>query len=330
MSNMKTNLNLLKQKHYWILAIMLLFSYFGHSQLQPSKKGFESYKIELANDTIDFYIYNPKKLNKKHLFVFVTGSMPAPLWIETNPCCVSLDIFNYNLIPEDYAYLVISKYGFSFSEKENFDVPKNFWKKNTLDFRVKRTNKVIEYIKKNIFKPEKVVVVGHSQGTDVAAKLATVNKDITHLVFLAGGGLSQLMEFIMFIRKDAIAGKISEEVATQKINSLLLQFEKMFADPSPKKMWDENSYLSYVSYSEPPVKSLLKLEIPIYVAVGTKDTNVAVENSYIIPVEFIRHRKKNLTFRQFPNYDHGFVEIKDGKEIDKFDEVTKDFLKWIK
>ena len=115
---MITILNLFKQNNHYLFLIALFISCLGYAQLKPVEKGFESYKIESANDTIDFYIYNPKKLSKKHLFVFLDGSYPAPLWIETKPCCVTLDIFNYDLIPEDYAYVVISKHGFSFSEKE--------------------------------------------------------------------------------------------------------------------------------------------------------------------------------------------------------------------
>lgn len=316
------------KKYLFILLGIISMSSF--TQIKPSDKGFEEYKIESKKDTINFYIYNPKKINKKHLFIHVDGSYPAPLWIETDPCCVTQDPFNYNLIPNEYAYVVISKHGFPFSDKEDFKTPKNFWKKNTLDFRVERVNQVIKYIQKNIFKPKEIVVVGTSQGTDVTAKLATINKDITKIGFWAGGGLPQLMEFIMFVRKDAIAGKITEIEATKQIDSLLLQFEKMFKNPDPEKMWDGNSYLSYVSFSEPPVENLLKLDIPIYLAIGTKDENVAVENSYIIPIEFIRHRKENLTFRQFPNYDHSFIEkMENGEEIDRFDEVTKDFIKWL-
>jgi pimeloyl-ACP methyl ester carboxylesterase len=300
------------------------------AQISPNDRGFESYTIYSQEDTIEFFIYNPQNLKKKNLFIHISGSWPAPLWIETDPCCVSSDPFTYSLIPKEYAYVVISKYGFPFSDKENFETPEDYWKKNTLDFRVNRTNEVIKYIKKNIFNPEKIVLVGTSQGTDVAAKLATINKDITHLGFWAGGGLPQLMEFILFARKDAIAGKISEEVATLRIDSLLQQFEEIFADPSPDKMWDKNSYLSYVSFSEPPVENLLKLDIPIFVAIGTKDENVAVENSYIIPIQFIRHQKKNLTFRHYPNYDHSFFEkLPNGEEIDRFDDVTREFIDWL-
>jgi dienelactone hydrolase len=300
------------------------------AQLRPSDKGFEAYEIQSENDTINFYVYKAKNAAVKHLFIHVDGSYPAPLWIETEPCCATLDPFTYDLIPGDYAYVVISKHGFPFSAKEDFEVPKDFWDKNTLDFRVQRVDKVIKYIQERIFTPEEIVVVGTSQGTDVTAKLATINKDITKIGFWAGGGLPQLMEFIMFVRKEAIAGNISEVEATRRIDSLFIQFDKMFENPSPKKMWDGNSYLSYVSFSEPPVESLLKLDIPIYVAIGTKDENVAVENSYIIPVEFIRHRKKNLTFRQYPNYDHSFIEkLPGGEEVDRFDEVTKDFIQWV-
>lgn len=325
MKNTRTNIE-------WRIILLILFLSYSsiYAQLNPKDKGFQSYQVITENDTIDYYIYNPKNIKKKHLFIHVDGSYPSPLWIETSPCCVTLDPFNYNLIPEDYAYVVISKHGFPFSDKEDFKIPKNFWKKNTLDFRVERVNQVIKDIQKKLFKPKEIVLVGTSQGTDVVAKLATLNKDVTKIGFWAGGGLPVMMEFIMFVRKKAISGQISEIEASKKIDSLFIQFEKMFDDPSPKKMWDSNSYLSYVSFSEPPVKSLLKLDIPIYVAIGTKDENVAVENSYIIPIEFIRHRKKNLTFKHFPNYDHGFVELKDGKEIDRFDQVTKDFIKWIK
>ena len=312
------------------IILICLITYFGFAQIAPADKGFEHYSIASNGDTINFFIRNPEGLDRKKLFIHVDGSYPAPLWIESSPCCVTLDPFNYDLIPKEFAYVVISKHGFPFSAKENFKLPENYWIKNTLDFRVKRVNKVINYIQKYIFLPEEIVLVGTSQGTDVVAKLATINKDISKIGFWAGGGHTQLMEFIMFTRKEAISGKITEIEASKRIDSLLVQFKEMFKNPTPEKMWEGNSYLSYVSFSEPPLNHLLKLDIPIYMAIGSKDENVAIENAYIIPVEFIRQGKENLTFRHFPNYDHGFIEkLDDGTAIDRFDEVTLDFLKWI-
>lgn len=272
-----------------LLAFLMFFSFVSSfAQVTPEEEGFKAYRIELKNDTIDFYVRMPKDIKAKNLFIHVEGSAPLPIWYKIgNLCCGTYDIFNKDFIPKDYTYLMIAKHGFTFSGKQG-EVPKNFWKKNTLDFRVNRVNEVIKYFQKNIFNPDKLLVVGTSQGCDVSAKLATINKDITHLGFFAGGGHSWLLEYILFVRKEAISGNISEIEATKKIDSLLTQFETIFDNPSPDKMWDENSYLSYVSYSEPSINNLLKLDIPIYVAIGTKDENVAVENSYVIPVEFIR------------------------------------------
>lgn len=68
------------------------------------------------------------------------------------------------------------------------------------------------------------------------------------------------MKFFLFTRKGAIAGKISVEESIQKIDSLFVQFDKMFSNPSPNKIWDEISYLSDVSFSEPLVSNLLKID----------------------------------------------------------------------
>ena len=302
----------------------------GLTQITPESKGFKSYQIKLKSDTINFFIYNPDNVQKKDLLIHIDGSLPAPLWIETNPCCVTLDPFNYNLISKHCAYVVISKHGFSFSAKEGFAIPSTFWIKNTLDFRVARVNRVIKYIQNNLFKPDRIVVIGSSQGADVAAKLATINRDITHLGFWASGGTTQLLDFITFIRKDFALGKIKEEKATKIIDSLLNQFKIFFNDPSPYKMWDGNSYLSYKSFSYPPIDNLLKIDIPIYVAIGTADENVPIENAYIIPIEFARHKKDNLTFKPFLGYDHGFSEtLSDGRQVAHWDKVTLDFLSWV-
>lgn len=312
------------------LWILFLFPMVCWAQTSPEKEGFLAKQILLENDTINYFIRMPKEKKAQHLFVLVEGSYPMPVNLKINGiCCSSYDVFNPNLIPEDYAYVVIAKHGYTFYQERN-EIPKNYWKKKTLEFRANRVDKVIKHIKKELFQPKNVVAVGISQGCDVVAKLGTFNKDLTHIGFWASGGHNQLTDFITMARKDVYRGKITEDRATVIVDSLLTQFDKMYKDPSPNKFWDENSYLSYVSFSEPPIQNLLKIDIPLHVAIGTADENVPVESAYIIPIEFMKYGKTNLTFRHYKNYDHGFIEVlPNGKEIDRFDEVTKEFFEWI-
>ncbi|MFY0604403.1 MAG: dienelactone hydrolase family protein [Flavobacteriaceae bacterium] len=312
-----------------ILLLFLLPAYL-FSQTSPKKEGYTSYNIKQKNDTINFFLRSSKKIAPKHLFILIEGSAPMPINMKVNGiCCSSYDIINSKLIPKDYAYVVIAKHGYSFYDEQN-KIPKNYWKKKTLDFRVHRVDEVIKYVKKNIFSPKNVVIVGISQGSDVVAKLGTINKDVTHIGFWAGGGYNPLTDFLIMARKDVYRGKITEDKATKITDSLLTQIDKMYKNPSPNKFWDGNSYLSYVSFSEAPIDNLLKIDIPIFVAIGTSDENVPVESAYIIPIEFMKHKKKNLTFKYYPKYDHGFVEIKsDSLQIDRFDKVTKEFINWL-
>ncbi|NAS31560.1 prolyl oligopeptidase family serine peptidase [Flavobacteriaceae bacterium R38] len=309
--------------------LLLLCNLSSMGQVKPEEKGFEAYQIELSNDTIDFFINKPKSTPYADLFIHIEGSYPAPIWIETDPCCATYDIFDRNLIPSNYAYVIIAKHTYNFSGK-NKEVSENFWKKQTLDFRVNRVNEVINYVKKNIFKPRKIVAVGTSQGCDVVAKLGTINKDITHIGFWGSGGINQLTDFLIKVRKEVYQGKISEDQSVVIIDSLLNQFESFYNDPTPNKFWDSNSYLSYASFSEPPLESLLKIDIPIFVAIGTADQNVPVESAYAIPVEFMRNHKTNLTFRHYPNLDHSFIEKKsNGEEIDHTDKISVEFFNWV-
>lgn len=318
-------------KNYLKLVCIFIFTSFSfYAQTTPEKEGFIAKKLLLKNDTIDYFIRFPKNKKPKHLFISVEGSAPMPVNVKINGmCCVSYDNFNPKLIPENYAYVVIAKHGYTFYAEKNV-IPKNYWKKKTLEFRVSRVNSVIEDVLKNVFKPKKIVLVGTSQGCDVVAKLGTINKDITHIGFWASGGHNQLTDFITMARKDVYRGKLSEEKAKVIVDSLLTQFDKMYKNPSPDKFWDDNSYLSYVSFSEAPVNNLLKINIPLFVAIGTADENVPVESAFIIPIEFMKHGKTNLTFKYYKNYDHGFVEmLPNKKQIDRFDDVTKEFFDWV-
>ena len=76
---------------------------------------------------------------------------------------------------------------------------------------------------------------------------------------------------------------------------------------------------------------MLKINIPIFVAVGGKDEAVPVESSLLIPIEFIRHHKDNLTYKLYPDYNHSFAKprIDESSEWNyEFVKVLDEFIEW--
>ncbi len=321
------------------LFLSIYTSSFG--QKMKVLKSFKHYSVIVNNDTINYHSFSKKSIDStKTLLVYVQGSSAKSLYQtmekDGKNYVGTVIPFDFNLLPDDYLFVVISKKGFPFLTKmdEKFPTPKSYYENQTLDYRTFQTDQVINNLTekhKNHF--GKIIALGHSEGSDVIAKLGTINKNITHFGYWSGGGNTQFIDFITFVRKKVDKGQISEEEALKEINSIFEDLKKIMADPkSTDKFWagKNNSYNRWSTFSEPPIDNLIKISKPIFVAIGTKDRAVALESAYLIPTEFIRKQKDNLTFKVYPDLDHGFgKEIGKGKFEKHWNDVFLDFLNWV-
>jgi esterase/lipase len=324
-------------------------------QYDPKLNEYQHFTIALKKDTINYHVYAKGDLQtKKGFIVFFHGSGSDPLLritqkidtiksavngeskveIQKSNMLYSSIPFDLDRIPQEYALILISKKGIPFVLKsENFKVPESFFKTESLDYRVWQGNEVIKDIIKNKIKnPQKVIVIGHSEGSNVVAKLGVINKQITHIGYWAGGANTQYYDFALSIRKDVQLGKISEEEGKKQLESLLNDVKNIENDPQNiEKRWLGHSYQRWSTFTEPPIENLLKIEKPIFVAVAALDQSVPIESSYLIPLEFIRHKKQNLTFKVYPEYDHSFnkpPKSANGQFSFEFMTVFEEFIKW--
>ncbi|MFT7899145.1 dienelactone hydrolase family protein [Tenacibaculum ascidiaceicola] len=325
----------------FIILISLCICSTSFSQRTKDLKTFKHHSVVTSKDTINYHTYAKKDIKSTNvLLLYVQGSKAMSLYQtmkENGKTYVGTTLpLDFNLLPDNYLFIVISKKGFPFLTKmdEDFPVPKSYYENQTLAYRTYQANQVINSITKkypNQFK--KVIALGHSEGSDVVAKLGTVNTSITHFGYLSGGGNTQFIDFITFTRKKLAKGLISEKEAQREINSILEDFKKIMATPNAtNKFWagKNNSYKRWSSFSEPPIDNLLKISKPLFVAIGTKDQAVAPESAYLIPIEFIRKQKNNLTFKAYSGLDHGFgKELENGKYEKHWNTVFKDFLNWV-
>ena len=294
--------------------------------------GFEQKSIEVNNEEIVFYTYKKDKQAKTKLIVYLQGSDPSPQFSYRikDDSIQKLCWLNgeFKSISEEYLYVVIEKIGFEKAiNEDDIPKPKIYQEKNSLENRVSRANSVINHLTaNNLF--EKVIVYGHSEGAPVGAKLATVNNKITHLGFWAGNALPDYYDFILENRIEFHKGSISDSTAQSRIDKNIIGFKEIVKDSLNT---DDSGYtnLRWWSYSEPPINNLLKLDIPIYVQVASLDKSAPIESSYLIPLEFARLKKSNLTYKVCVSCDHGFaLTNKDGKVERKWNQIFDSFIDW--
>lgn len=321
------------------LFFLLYFIVFiSNSQTIPTKNeivghfGFEEKSIQVNDKNIVFYTYQKENKVKTKLIVYLQGSDPSPQFsyrIKGNKvqklCWLNGE---FKLISDDYLYVVIEKIGFDkLINEDKIPKPIIYQKKNSLKNRVFRANAVINHLStKNIF--DKIIVYGHSEGAPVAAKLATINHNISHLGFWAGNALPDFYDFILENRIEFYKRAISDSVAQSRIDKNIVSFKNIVQDSLNT---DGNGYtnLRWWSYAEPPINNLLKLDIPIFVQVASLDKSAPVESSYLIPLEFARLKKTNLTYKICVGCNHSFtVKRKDGTVERKWKEIFSNFIIW--
>lgn len=321
-----------------ITILVLLFAHISHSQcdIKPLNL-FDHYQIIHEGDTIHYHSYSKQDLKEaKKVLLYIQGSGPEPLYrLERDSFGYFLNSsvpFDLNAFQDDMAFILVSKKGLPFCvEDKNFVAPKSYFENEKLDYRVWQNDLVINDLKKKIPKLEKMIVLGHSEGSDVSAKLGTINKSITHIGYWSGGGNSQYYDFPLFITKEMAAGNISQEEALSQYDTLITQYKLMLTEKdSIDRQWYGNSFTRWAYFNDPPIESLVKINIPIFLAMGVSDQAVPFESAMLIPVEFTRLGKTNLTYHFYPNLDHGFYEHReDGQMVPHWDQIFQEFLTWV-
>jgi len=77
------------------------------------------------------------------------------------------------------------------------EFPEDYKKQNYLDYYVERDLAVINYLQKQPWvSKSSLVVSGHSEGSSIAAKMASISKNITHLIYISGNPMGRIMSII--------------------------------------------------------------------------------------------------------------------------------------
>ncbi len=329
----------------FIFVFLTSIGILNAQDLSPELLGFQSYELKDSHlGDVNYYVSKIDRDHPKPLLVYLDGSGHYPLYQKMNGGYGSTVVFDLEKLTKEYTVLLISKPGVPFIDNMEMDStgypiykePKEYTERLSMDWRVASASKIINLlIKEQMVNAQKVVVLGFSEGAQVGPFVAENNKHVTHLMLFGGNGLNQFIDPIIATRMKATTGQITEEEAQNQIDSLFIQYKKIYENPeSTDRFWWGHTYQRWASFTQDdPYHCLANLDIPIYFANGSLDENSVISADYI-QLEFIKRQKSNLTYKTYPNYDHQFNEIKfEGgvfvDAISRIDAVMQDAFNWL-
>lgn len=325
------------------IALLFLASVIYGQNLNPEDYGYRHFRIVYSGDTVDILIKSKKgeELKQKPLFLFCQGSLPIPLIIpyldssgkiiSNNPFVFATDIltgdFHLAIIGKPFVPLIANIKSLNndatFSDNTG-NFPKEYIKRNLLNYYVKRNIAVIKYLRNQSWVSKNMLVVsGHSEGSSIAAKLAAEYRKITHVIYSGGNPMGRITTLIQRSRQT------ETDTSKQAENDFKYWRDVVSSPDDMNSVGDTNKGM--YEFSEPPLQYLMKLKIPVLISYGTKDAG-APYNDYL-QVECIRKQKINFAFKAYIGTEHNYFPIlPDGKiDYDTFnwDKVAEDWRVWL-
>ena len=313
------------------------------------------YTIPFEGDSVTFAVVTDKDGLKKRkpIFLFRQGSLPIPLFTinpnNNRPSLTELPITCYDH-EANYYSIMIAKPGISLVESDAYldtlfntrnnpkpaMYPPKYQAHNYLDYYVRQTNAVLNFVLKQPWADaQRVVVTGGSEGYFVAIKTAYTSAQVTHLIAFSGFLDGRQQGIIREERMKGYTGEYTQEEAQRSVEGLQQQWIEICRDSSKTTAPVGDPPHTTYSFSHSNNKEyLLSLTIPILIIYGTAD--VGATSNDTLPLEFARRGKKNLTLKAYPDHDHAFQKLTydaKGEVINKVYNgkmVQDDYFQWLK
>ncbi|MFK7821692.1 MAG: alpha/beta hydrolase family protein [Planctomycetaceae bacterium] len=174
--------------------------------------------------------------------------------------------------------------------------------------------------------PARTLILGHSEGGQVACEVAAVNPKITHVAVMAGGGPTQVFDFLQLARE----GKMYDPAQTpqQRVDAFMADWKKVRNAPNAAdKFILGHSHLRWSSFTKSsPVAAIQKSKARVFIAQGTDDTNSLPASAEVLYAELLAHGR-DVTYERVEGGNHGFM-TKDDKTGKGWSKTNGKAVRW--
>ena len=299
---------------------------------QLATAGFEIYDLP-QKDGPTIHCYLSKGKEELPLIVNVNGSGCSSAFTKTGDR-ISGGITQWlAMMNRGKAHvLVIEKPGVRLFDSDD-DVSKasrTFLEKYTLEYITQSHAKAIRAIQSlpQVSK-DRLLVFGISDGGQIVAELSAMMPEVTHVAALAGGGPTQIFDFVHFVAQPQEGDKPGD--AQARVAGLYKRWSAIQQAPeSIEKFWSGHPYRRWASFAKASsIDALLKTNAKIYVAHGTEDQSVPIV-SFDVLVSSLRAKGKTLVAERLDGLSHNFQteDEKANNQYDNMDQLLKRIFQW--
>ncbi len=235
-----------------------------------------------------YYVFDHGRGDNPEVHVFFYGGTGCPSWKSVMPGYVEglsvparVFVLNKRFVTDRGMGLLGC--GESFHEYNNIEQ----WISDYADFITGQLNGAEH-------PPEKVVLVGVSEGAIQAVRVAGMLPRVTHLAIIGNGGYT-------------MRRSLKTLYETGRIHFDVRQGWKKIRENknSIEESWYGNTYRWWAEIMDyDPMPWFLRLDIPILVGIGAEDASVPVESAWYLKEAFTEAGKTNLTLKVYPRADH--------------------------
>lgn len=317
-----------------VSVLLLLFSFIATAQKSAEDFGFQHLKLEYKKQIVDILIQTKKgeETKKKPIFFWCQGSLPQPVIKYDEKGIYGTFPFNTDDFLNEFHLVIVGKPGvpvisavsslksdFTFSNEQG-KTPEAYNQSNYLDYYVLRNNWILkELIKQDRFSNTKIVVAGHSEGSSIAAKMASENTKITHLIYSGGNPYGRIMSIL------------AQSRYYDSDNNTIEYWKEVVDNKNDLKTEEGDSFKTTYDFSVPVSEKLEKIKIPVLITYGTKDWNAPYNDLFY--VEAIRKQLKNITFIPLVGLEHNYFPVNEKMEpnqaVYNWEDVGKQWAKWL-
>ncbi|RYG18228.1 MAG: hypothetical protein EOO07_09445 [Chitinophagaceae bacterium] len=328
--------------HLILIVMFLLSKTFALSPKIPEDFGYRHIKLKYLDDPVDAIIISKPGEEKtaKPLLLFCQDTLPQPVVKYDENGLYNTLPFDETQFLENYHILIISKphipiianinkldknYNY-FKDVEKQLPPKAYTDRNYLEYYVYRNNAILKQLfKERWVKTNQLLVVGYGEGSTIAAKMASINKKITHLIYANGNPYGRITTILAQNPETTTASNLQKE-------HILEHWKKVVANPTQIQYDGGDTYKATYSFSQPQRDNLIQLKIPVLINYNINDIGVAYQ--HLFQVEAIQHHKHNITFCSYASLRNPIFQMnKIGtipEEQTYCNTISNDWLEWLK